>query len=136
VAGSPRIFISYARDDEKVARELAKSLRERRLNVWTDESIAPGQNLAAEVGKALDDADAMIVLLTPSSVESSFVQREIEYALSSQRFEHRLIPVVIGAENPAWLEKAPWVLRELKMVVSPNATSASKRVADVLKSAG
>ena len=108
-------------------------MRALSLDVWSDESLGPGENWAEQMAKALGQADAMVVLLTPKSVESKWVRRDVEYALSSPRFERRLVPVVIGAGSGSWLDKAPWVLK--KFVSSPNAASASKLVADVLKKA-
>jgi hypothetical protein len=131
-----RVFLSYANEDRPAARQLADGLRGQSLDVWTDERLAPGANWAAEMAEALGHSDVMVVLLTPKAVESEWVRRDIEYALSSQRFEHRLIPVVIGSEGGAWLDKAPWVLKKLQMVSGPNAATASRKIADVLKKAG
>jgi hypothetical protein len=130
-----QVFLSYASDDRQTARRLAEGLRALSLDVWSDESLGPGENWAEQMAKALGQADAMVVLLTPKSVESKWVRRDVEYALSSPRFERRLVPVVIGAGSGAWLDKAPWVLKKFDMVSSPNAASASKLVADVLKKA-
>jgi hypothetical protein len=134
-----QIFLSYAGGDRATARRLAEGLREQSLSVWTDELLSPGDNWAARMADALGQSDAMVVLLSPESVKSEWVRRDIAYALTSQRFEHRLIPVVIGkddAEKAEWLRDAPWVLRRLPMVASPSAEVASRRVADVLKRAG
>jgi hypothetical protein len=61
----------------------------------------------------------MVVLLTPNlgSGGSDYVRREVEYALSSPRFEGRLIPVVLGSKDAAWLDNVPWVLLKLRQVV-------------------
>lgn len=130
------VFLSYAREDKRSAQHLAEALRGESLDVWTDESIAVGENWRAQMADALGQADAMVVLLTPQSVASEWVRRDVAYALSSRRFENRLIPVVIGEEGAPWLDKAPWVLKRLHMVASPSAAKASKRVADALKKAG
>jgi len=135
-ARKARIFISYAAADKRSAQQLAEALRGESLDVWTDESLSPGENWRERIADALAQSDAMVVLLTPRSVESELVLRDVEYALSSKRFENRLIPVVIGEERAPWLDKAPWVLKHLLMVSSPSAAKASKRVADALKKAG
>ncbi|HEY7724501.1 MAG TPA: toll/interleukin-1 receptor domain-containing protein [Anaeromyxobacteraceae bacterium] len=135
-APKKRVFLSYAADDKQAAEQLAEGLRGQSLEVWTDALLVPGENWAAGMADALGQSDAMVVLLTPRSVESEWVRRDIDYALSSKRFERRLIPVVIGGERAPWLAKAPWVLRKLQMVTSPSAAKASKLVADALKKAG
>lgn len=130
----PSVFISYDHDDKSTAHRLAEGLRGHSFHVWTDELLSPGENWAAEMATALGKADAMVVLLSPNSVKSQLVRRDVEYALSSPRFEHRLIPVIIGGDSSkAWLKEAPWVLRKLEMVSSSNASDASKRVANVLE---
>ena len=131
-----RVFISHAEVNAEAAEQLAEGLRSESLDVWTYAMIGPGENWAAQVANALEQADAMVVLLTPKWVESEWVKQEIEYALSSKRFQHRLIPVVIGREHGTWLAKAPWVLKMLQMVTSPTPAKASKRVAEYLKKAG
>jgi hypothetical protein len=70
-----KIFLSYAHRDLKSARELARVLKKHGLGVWPDEEIAPGENWWEQTGKALSEADAMVVLLSPEAVESSEVQR-------------------------------------------------------------
>jgi hypothetical protein len=132
-APKTRVFLSYAADDRAAAEKLAEGLRGQSLGVWTDALLGPGENYAASVARALEEADAIVVLLTPRSVESEWVRWEIGYALSSKRFESRLIPVVIGDERGAWLSKAPWVLKKLHMVTSSTAARASKQVADILR---
>jgi len=129
----PRVYLSHSSVDRASARQLADALRRRALDVASADSVsAPGENWAASVGKALDQSDAMVVLLTPHSVDSEWVRRDIEYALTSQRFAHRLIPVVIGREDPDWMSRVPWVLKRLKLVSSPSVAKASQQVASAL----
>lgn len=131
-----RVFLSYGAGDRPAARELAEGLRDKSFDVWTDDLIAPGQNWAAEVARALDRSDAMVVLLTPSSVKSEWVKREVEFALATKRYESRLIPVVLGGEGTRWPDKAPWVLKRMTVVQSPSAAEASEQVAEVLNKSG
>jgi hypothetical protein len=134
---SPRVFISHAAGDQEMAQKLAETLRAHSLDVWMyAEEIAPGENFAARIAEALERANAMVVLLTPRSVESAWVKHEIEYALSSRRFEHRLIPVVLSSEDAPWLDKAPWVLRKLQMVTTPSVAKAGRQIAEALREAG
>jgi len=131
------VFVSYERTDRKTAQQLAEALRAESLDVWIDvESIAAGENWQRQAADALDRSEAMVVLLTARSVESEWVRREVEYALSSKRFERRLVPVVIGSERAPWLDKAPWVLQHLNMVVSPTIPKAARQVAEALRKAG
>lgn len=127
-----KVFISHAGADNAFARELVEELRAAKLKVWFDGTeLAPGDNIALEVGRALDESDAMVVLLSPAAMESQWVRSEIDYALAERRFKNRLIPVQVKPSA-----KIPWVLRELSMVdATKNPHVATKQVVDLLKRA-
>jgi len=109
-----KIFISYADQDKAVAEKLASQLSQVGYDVWYSAGrILPGDNWALAVGKALEDSDAMIVLLTLAAVESSAVRREIDFALGSLKYRDRLIPVQVGSLSP---DRIPWILRKLKII--------------------
>jgi hypothetical protein len=106
------IFISHSTADREFAEDLASRLVEAGHAVWRDGlDVSPGENIALRSGRALERSDAMIVLLSPDAVESRWVRGEIEYALSSPKFEGRLIPVVVRPTK-----RIPWILRTLSSV--------------------
>lgn len=124
-----KVFISYSSPDKEYALELAQRLRDANFEPWLDVDVAAGQNFAQEIGRALDRAKAMVVLLSPDSVKSTHVIREIEYALSEKRFKGRLIPVVTRPTR-----EIPWVLRDLSPIeLGADPRKGSKRVVDALK---
>lgn len=74
---NPKIFISYAHSDSEAARRIADELRKVELQVWLDaSSLQPGQNWVAEINLALEDAGYLLVLLSPVSLASQWVQSE------------------------------------------------------------
>ncbi len=122
------VFVSYASEDQAWAQQLISHLEEKGLNVSDPASeLSPGDNWSLEIGRALEGAEAMIVLVSPASAKSAGVQRELEYALMSKRFEDRLIPVVVKPTN-----KFPWILRRLDPVKG-TPSQASERIAKRLK---
>ena len=124
------VFISYARKDEAYAARLREGLVGAGLRVWEPRSLSPGDNWAREMGKALDRADAVVVLLSPDSVASDSVKREIEFTISSPRFKDRLIPVLVRPTP-----EVPWILRELpQWLEARDPVTAAKRIADLLES--
>src|ERR1044071_7274289 len=107
-----QVFISYSEKDQKFAKELSSRLSAAGVRTWlAGENVLPSDNLPLEVGKALQKSDAMIVLLSPDAVESRFVRSEIRYALSSPKFEGRLIPVIVKPTKGI-----PWFLKSLPTV--------------------
>lgn len=124
-----QVFLSYANSDRELARDLTSRLSEEGYRVWNDEQFLPGDNVLLALGKALERSDAMVVLLSPASVESKSVRWEIEYALGSERYAQRLIPVLVQ-DSP----KIPWILRKLPLIkVDKNWKQASERVIEALK---
>jgi hypothetical protein len=106
------VFISSAASDALVARELATQLQAAGVDTWnaTTEAL-PGANLSAELGRALDRADALIVLISPAAVKSSMVLHEIQFALGQEKLQDRLIPVMVK-QTPT--DDIPWILRTLQ----------------------
>ena len=125
-----KVFISYREADEKWVRLLRSRLQEEGFEVWNSASdIAPGDNWLLKSGRALQTADAMIVLLSPDSAKSDWVRSEIEYALSSPQFRGRVIPVLI---KPT--EDVPWILHKLHFVrATKDADETISRVVAILQ---
>ena len=96
-ASDPTVFLSYARTDVQVAREVAKRLRQQGIAVWLDvesiKSLKAGQNWEQTIRQALLSADVVVVLVTPNSLESSWVAHEWTAAFRQSRL---VIPVVAG----------------------------------------
>src|SRR5436190_1526828 len=107
-----KVFVSYSADDGEVAKEVVSRLTKAGFNVWDpSDSLYPGDNWPLEIGKALQNSDAMVVLISPKSMKSDWVRREIDYALGSPRYKGRLIPVMV---KPA--RDFPWILKRLPIV--------------------
>jgi hypothetical protein len=91
-----RIFISHAAADQGIAKNLAKRLSAAGLDVWDPgRDVLLGDNWAIKTGEALAQSDAVLVLLSPDSVDSEWVRHEIDYALGSMKLRGRLLPVVV-----------------------------------------
>jgi len=77
-----RIFISYRRSDaEGVARQLYDRYTKLSFDVFLDDvSIQHGVNFQTELRRWLDDADAVLLLISPDIASSRWVREEIEFA--------------------------------------------------------
>jgi hypothetical protein len=127
--GSVNVFISHAEKDGAYAALLEKALKTAGVRVSESGNIQPGDNWALKIGKALDEADALVVLLSPDSVASDWVRREIEFALSLPRFKGRLIPVLVRPTR-----NVPWILKELPQWLETNKpVVAAKSIVSLLK---
>lgn len=125
-----KVFISYSGADEKSADLLRRALLRQKIEVWNPASeIAPGENWGLKYGKALQNSDAVVVLLSPDSVKSDWVRHEIEYALSSPQFRDRLVPVVL---RPT--EDIPWILRRQQVIrATKDSDETARRIAIALR---
>lgn len=109
-----QIFISHARNDYALANALTKELRSRGFNVWDDKNIKKTKNCSYQIEKALKNSDAMIALLNQHSYSSSYVRDELEYALFSEDYKNRLLPVFIESSKETNFIRLPWILTNLE----------------------
>lgn len=109
-----KVFLSYAYDDAALAKRVCKALADSGLEVSDpDRDHLPGENWAGEVARALEESEAMVVLLTPAAVSSPHVRRNIEYALGAKNYSNRLIPVVVGNLDRFPAAGLPWIVRRM-----------------------
>jgi len=88
-----RTFISYSRQDNQFALELARELKSAGYLVWLDQlDIPAGARWDDEVERALHDCEIFLIILTPASVASENVKDEIGYAIDSGK---RILPVLL-----------------------------------------
>ena len=72
------LFISHSSKDDDFVRELRQALADLGQGVWID-SREPrgGDRLWPEIQKAIEDASAYAVLLSPDSLQSEWVGDEL-----------------------------------------------------------
>ncbi|MEH1969666.1 toll/interleukin-1 receptor domain-containing protein [Nostoc sp.] len=119
-----KVFIShtFTENDTKLARRIADALRNADFQVLNDTEIFPGDNWAELIANELRESDAMVVLLTPNSVDSPYINAEVGYALGQQGYKGRVIPVLAApSEQVSELElKIPWILKKFGMIYISN----------------
>lgn len=70
------IFLSYASEDRKIAKELAEALERHDWTVWWDRHIPTGEEYPDVIERALSTARCVVVLWSQDSVKSDWVQNE------------------------------------------------------------
>jgi len=111
-----KVFISHSHKDEPLAKRIAEVLRKAGLDVWDEREILPGDNWAEKVATALNESNAMVVLLTAEALKSRWVQHDISFALGENRYRKRLIPVIVGSPEKSTGTYYPWILNRLKTI--------------------
>jgi adenylate cyclase len=70
------VFVSYARSDKARVEPLVAAIEAQGWSVWWDPAITPGQEFDRQIEAELKIAAAVLVVWTPTSVESRWVRGE------------------------------------------------------------
>lgn len=74
------IFLSYSRSDFKEMQTIRQEFENAGLDVWADQEIRSGSEWPIEIEQAIQNAACMVVVLSPETVKSKWVRREIHFA--------------------------------------------------------
>ena len=92
----PTIFISYSHADRQFVAKLASDLLKQRIRVWWDEwEIKVGDSLLQKIQEGISTSSYLGVVLSPNSVNSAWVQEELDTALVRQLKEKRVVVLPI-----------------------------------------
>jgi TIR domain len=89
------VFLSYARDDQDRARDVAEALEARGWSVFWDYDILGGQEFRPVLERELHSARCVVVLWSERALASKFVRDEAAEALDG-----RLVPALIDRVEP------------------------------------
>lgn len=90
------IFISYSRRDTAYARRLAARFVELDIPHWMDDRIDYGDRWWRVIDKAIDDSAAVVVVVTPDSTASEWVEREVMLAIRRRK---PIFPLLLAGEE-------------------------------------
>lgn len=96
-----KIFFSYAHEDEQFRNELEKHLRilrhQKNVIAWHDNKISPGTEWAKEINKHLNEAQIILLLVSPDFMDSDYCYTiEMKRALERhEKNEARVIPIIL-----------------------------------------
>ena len=91
-----KVFISHSSRDKKFVRTLKDCLHENSIETWFDEDqLDLGDSLINKLENALNTSSHLVIILSPTSVESDWVKYELKKALSNQRtgLMQKIIPI-------------------------------------------
>jgi len=80
-----RFVVSYDRDDADFVKQLVSVMELDHHDIWYYREIDYGEPFSRVIKREIDRADEVIVLWSPASVESSWVENEAAYALSQEK---------------------------------------------------
>ncbi|MCJ7735118.1 MAG: TIR domain-containing protein [Anaerolineales bacterium] len=96
-----QVFISYSRKDIEFVDRLANDLKAAGFEVWYDLSgLEAGTQWGSEIQKAIETSQFFLIVLSPNSIKSSWVEREFLHA-SDQ--DIKIIPLLYQqCSLPMW----------------------------------
>jgi TolB-like protein len=106
------VFLSYASPDAEVANQVCQFLESHGVACWmAPRDVQPGAQYADAIVRAINDAKALVLVLSASAIGSSHVGREIERAASKHK---QIIALKIDAAilTPAleyFLSESQWI---------------------------
>jgi hypothetical protein len=122
------IFISYAREDETRARELADALTRLGWSVWYDRALIPSEEFDERIEQELDAASCVVVIWSRASIKSRWVRAEAEAADN----QGKLVPVAFdfGIVPPLRFRQLNYV-KLSSPVLEPSHEDANSLVAEL-----
>ena len=93
----PYIFVSHSHEDNDWCRIFVRAIRKKGANVWWDEDSRDNQKFKRQIEKELRARPIFIVVYSPASLESRWVDREIDAALRLHDLnpdKYRIIQVI------------------------------------------
>lgn len=101
------IFLSHTHADKPFVRKLAADLEAHGIQYWLDEAeIQVGQSLIEKIREGLDSVDFVAAILSPNSIASPWVQRELDVAMNQEILggQIKVLPILYrSCELPGFL---------------------------------
>ncbi len=108
------VFLSHSSSDQQFVSPLAEVLRRHGVPIWYSKTNIHGaQEWHDEIGAALERCDRFLLVLSPSSVDSMWVKRELQFAFRQNRLDEKIVPVLYQSCD---FERLSWVLPGLQYV--------------------
>lgn len=84
-ANSGKLFISHSSEDDAFVGKLQQQLTAHGVDGWIDSrQLRGGDVLWPEIAAAIEQASAVVVVVSPSALQSKWVGKELQHALAVQ----------------------------------------------------
>lgn len=133
------VFLSHSRGDKPFVDRLASDLERLNVDVWYDKwEISVGDSLIDKISEGIQENDYLAIVLSPRSVGSEWVKRELNAALMRELAERKVVvlPILLeDCEIPILLREKKWAdfrtsydqgFEELLLATSPLSPTAIK----------
>jgi TolB-like protein/Flp pilus assembly protein TadD len=125
-AGSD-VFVSYASQDAAVANSIVENLESQALKCWmAPRDVKPGAQYADAIVRAINEAKALVLVMSANAVASSHVGKEIERASSKRKpiIAFRIDAAPLNHALEYFLSESQWI--DVKTLGMPAALANLK----------
>jgi hypothetical protein len=89
---SKKVFLCHSSGDKHFVDRLASDLEKVNIGVWYDKwEIRVGDSLIEKIQEGLENNDYLAIILSPASVDSEWVRRELNSALMKEIKEKKIV---------------------------------------------
>ena len=126
---TPRVFLSYASEDKKLAKQVAKTLQAKGIKTWFAEwEIISGDSIPQKINEGIEGCTHFLVLLTQQSIKKPWVEAETSAAFFRKlEGKCRFIPVL----HKLSADKLPPLLQSLYSPEIESGTDIDELVSDI-----
>jgi nucleoside-diphosphate-sugar epimerase len=105
----PSCFISYSSKDEKFAYQLYNDLLNEGVPCWfAPEDLKIGEKFRDRIDESIRLHDKLLLVLSESSVASSWVENEVETALEKEREQGKIVLFPVRLDKAVTELKSGW----------------------------
>ncbi len=98
------MFISYSHDAAEAVHRIYERLKEEDITVWLDRHDLVAGDLQRQVDRGLRLMDVVLLVLSESSIESDWVEHELETGRKKEKEEKRDVLCPIALDD-SWKAK-------------------------------
>jgi hypothetical protein len=94
------VFISYSHADKAFVDKLAANLVKHNAHVWLDRwELNVGDSILNHVQQAIQDSDALLIVLSKTSIASEWCKKELNAGLMRELGEKRVLVLPVLVED-------------------------------------
>ena len=102
-------FISYSHKDEAFAKRLHADLQDKGVRCWyAPEDLPIGEKIRVGIDQAIRKHDKLLLILSEHSVNSQWVESEVESALEKERESGKLVLFPVRIDDTVMQHRDGW----------------------------
>jgi len=108
-------FLSFSSQDESFARRLYADLQEFGIRTWlAPEYIKIGERFRARIDSGIQTQEKLVIILSEYSIDSPWVETEVETAFARERNEKRDVLFPIRVDDAVFRTSKAWALEIIR----------------------